>query len=410
MWSRPRNESSHGVIGIASPEHSRLSVTIVVPSLRSVAGIERAEVNAFVLELAQIQHSAGLDEWNGTPHVLRAVQADHSIDSAGVDVERQEAAGVKASAYDELVPLRVVTRVLQVRVVLVRPEPVDLIVRDSPAEHVARGSGALLDRVMPVLHADLPLEYGVIVIRDVAGRVNARDAGLAILVDDHPVVHLNASAVEDVHDGLDADPRHHEVALQAQTTFRDDPGHAVSTCERGDRVFENRPNAMRAMQVGDALPDRLAEDAEQRRFCGLDGDDIQAFLSQRCGDFRADESHPDDNDAATGTDFGFDAIGVFNRTKAINAFELATRNRDAPVAATRGDEQYVKRHAAPILELDKPRRGVDSGCADSRQGFDAMFGVERGRPHERLVKRHLTAEVAFRQQGSLVRRLPLGAD
>ena len=100
------------------------------------------------------------------------------------------------------------------------------------------------------------------------------------LVDDHPVVHVNASAVEDVHDRLDANPGDHEVALQAQTTFRDDPRHALRPFERGDGVFENRPDAMSAMQVGDTLPDGLAKHAEERRLRGFDGDDIEVFLSE----------------------------------------------------------------------------------------------------------------------------------
>ena len=57
----------------------------------------------------------------------------------------------------------------------------------------------------------------MIVIRDVACRVDARDTRLAVLVDDYAVVDANASTVENVHDRLDADPGDHEIAVQAQT-------------------------------------------------------------------------------------------------------------------------------------------------------------------------------------------------
>jgi hypothetical protein len=37
---------------------------------------------------------------------------------------------------------------------------------------------------------------------------------------------------------------------------------------------------MRAMQVGDALPDGLPRHPEEGRLCVFDGDDIEVFLSE----------------------------------------------------------------------------------------------------------------------------------
>ena len=107
------------------------------------------------------------------------------------------------------------------------------------------------------------------------------------------------------------------------------------------------------MKVGDGLADRLAKDAEERRLRGVDGDDVEAFLSKRRRDFRADEPHADDNHSATGDHLFPNAIGVLHRAKTVNAFEIATGNRDAPVTPARGDEQRVERHATMILKLDE---------------------------------------------------------
>ena len=109
------------------------------------------------------------------------------------------------------------------------------------------------------------------------------------------------------------------------------------------------------MKVGDGLADRLAEDAEERRLRGVDGDDIQAFLPKRRRDFRADEPHAHDNHSATGNHLFPNAIGVLDRAKTVNAFKIATGNRDAPVTPARGDEQRVERHATVILELHESR-------------------------------------------------------
>src|SRR6185436_5201747 len=108
-----------------------------------------------------------------------------------------------AAAYDELLPLRVESGVLQVRVLLVRPEPVDVVVRDALAEHITGGGGALLDGVLPVFHQNLAIEDRVIVIRDVTRGVNTAHVRLAVLVDDNAIVHMNTAASKHLHRRLD---------------------------------------------------------------------------------------------------------------------------------------------------------------------------------------------------------------
>ncbi len=109
------------------------------------------------------------------------------------------------------------------------------------------------------------------------------------------------------------------------------------------------------MKVGDGLADRLAEHAEERRLRWVDGDHVQAFLSKRRRDFRADEPHAHDDDSTAGDHLFPNAIGVLDGAKAVDALEIATGNRDAPVTPARGDEQRVERHASMVLELHDPR-------------------------------------------------------
>ena len=114
------------------------------------------------------------------------------------------------------------SRVLQVRVVLVRPEPVDFVIRHMLAEHVAGGSSALFDGVLPMFDSDLAVEDGVMVIRHVTSSINAADVCLAICVDDYAVVDVNAAAFEHFHGWLDADAGNDEIAVKTQTCLRDD--------------------------------------------------------------------------------------------------------------------------------------------------------------------------------------------
>ena len=131
--------------------------------------------------------------------------------------------------------------------------------------------------------------------------------------------------------------------------------HASRSLERGDCVLEDGANTVSAMEVSDGLADRFAEHAEERGLRWVDGDHVQAFLPKRGRDFRADEPHAHDDDSATGHHLLPNAVGVLDRAKAVNAFKIATGNRDAPVAPARGDEQRVERYATMILELHESR-------------------------------------------------------
>jgi hypothetical protein len=70
-----------------------------------------------------------------------------------------------------------------------------------------------------VFHSDPPIEDRVIVIRDITRGVNAVDIGLAVLVNDHAVVHDNAAVFEHVGRWLDADTHDDKVALRRSPPF-----------------------------------------------------------------------------------------------------------------------------------------------------------------------------------------------
>src|SRR4029079_14874772 len=98
------------------------------------------------------------DQRHRAPHISAAVETNRGINPAVVKVAREEAARVYAAAQDQLVPPGMESGILQVRIVLIRPEPGNLVVAHALAKHVARGSGALLDGVLPMLDADVPTE------------------------------------------------------------------------------------------------------------------------------------------------------------------------------------------------------------------------------------------------------------
>ena len=84
-----------------------------------------------------------------------------------VQQERAERAVLERAAHHHPVPRRREPRHLDLRLVLIGPEPMRVVEHLRPPEHVARGGLPHLDRVVEVLHADRT-EHRMLVARDVA--------------------------------------------------------------------------------------------------------------------------------------------------------------------------------------------------------------------------------------------------
>jgi hypothetical protein len=166
---------------------------------------------------------------------------------------------------------------------------------------------------------------------------------------------MNAAICQHVHCGLDADAYDDEVAFKTKAPLCDYGGNAPRSLEPDDRILENSANTVSAMEVSDGLADRFAQDAEERRLRWVARDHVQAPLPERRSHFRANEPHAHNDDSATGHHLFPNAIGVLHRTKTVNAFKIATGNRDTAVAAPRGDEQRVEGQATMILQFHESR-------------------------------------------------------
>ena len=112
--------------------------------------------------------------------------------------------------------------VLNVSVVLIGPEPGDIVVRDTLAQHVSGGVVALPHRVLPVLDSNMAAEYRVKVIGDVTGRIDAVNTRRAILIDGNTVVDSDLSAVQQIDHGLHTNADDGEIARDAETGLGDD--------------------------------------------------------------------------------------------------------------------------------------------------------------------------------------------
>ena len=164
------------------------------------------------------------------------------------------------------------------------------------------------------------------------------------------------------------------------------------------------------MEGGEGGAHGFAQDAEQWGPPRIDRNHIHACLPKRCRDFRTNEPHADDYRPATGPHLGSNTIGVVNRAKAVDAFELSAWRREDPVTRARRKEQAVEWDSPLVLELHDPLCRVDPRHSCPEHHLDPMFFVERGRSDQRLLEWRITAQVGLGQRRAFVRRFAFGAD
>ena len=278
------------------------------------------------------------------------------------------------------------------------------------AKHVACGSGALLDRVLPVLNADVPAECRLIMIRDISSGVHAADVRLAILVNDNAVVHMNSATCEYVDCRFDTDANDDKVAVKALAAFGDDARHTLCSLKGSNGILEDRSNAVSAMELGEGFAYCLTQYAQERCLRRVDSNDFQASLAERRCDFRADETHADDDHSAARNHLGPDAIGILTGAKCVNAFEITAGNRNASIACARSDQQSIERHATLILELYDPRGRIDARDGCPEHGFDALLRIGGIWLNQGAIEGHFAPEVRFGKRWALIRRLMFSPD
>src|SRR5256885_375170 len=109
----------------------------------TVAGRGGPANKALLPEGPGIHRTAGPDQEHRGPDLSASANAHHGPDQPLLHVERQERALRRTPPDDQVVPSGVEPRVLQVVLVLVGPEPGDLVVGDLGAQH-AQGGGPTL--------------------------------------------------------------------------------------------------------------------------------------------------------------------------------------------------------------------------------------------------------------------------
>src|ERR687890_1170368 len=180
-------------------------VTIVIYSSGVVDGVssmyflhasERSQVDVEVAQLCSRDLFLVLDQRYRAPHIPAPIDRHGRKSPPVLPVEPYEVPLFQTAPYDELVPLGVEAGVLQAILVLIGPEPGNLVVRLVLTQHVPGRRRSLLQRVLPVLDADVTLEHGMVVIGYITRRVDPLHTRTAVPVDQDAIACVHTGTGE----------------------------------------------------------------------------------------------------------------------------------------------------------------------------------------------------------------------
>src|SRR5918995_1280844 len=200
---------------------------------------------------------------------------------------------------------------------VLRAEPGDIIIRFVLTQHVPRRGRTLIQRVLPVLHADPPLEHQVVVVGHVTRRVDPLHARPAKFIDHDTVVDLRAGICEQLRDRLDAEAHHDKVALNSAAALGHDPLHAIGAFKGGHCVLEDQRRFVVAVDPFDHPADLFTKDPTQRHLVAIHDDDINARLPKRRRYLRANKAHPHHHRLAPRANLRADTFAVGHRAQVV---------------------------------------------------------------------------------------------
>ena len=227
-----------------------------------------------------------------------------------------------------------------------------------------------------------------------------------MVVDDDPVVELEAAAVEEVDVRLDTHADDGEERLDRATRCGADARqHEPVRVEFLDLLSLQELDALFAVELRDLVGELGRRERRHEPVAPLDDRHLQADHAQRRCDFRSDETAADDDGLACLRRFLLHRHGVGERSVRVHRGQVGSRDceHSRPCAA-RDHERLVRNRLAA-----RDPNGVGAGVDRLDGGFEAQLDGEvvvlLGRVDECVLRLHLAPENAFRERRPVVGRL-----
>src|SRR5690242_7392245 len=174
-----------------------------------------------------------------------------------------------------------------------------------------------------MFHAAAFAEQDILVIGDVAGGVNARLAGLEILIHYHAVASLDAAGGKKIDGRVHADAGNHHVAGDFLPVRQHDGTDGAGAAKLADRRLHDElhtPGFVVTVEEGGHLG---REDLRKEAGLAHDHCDLDAFLGEHRSHLHADEPTADDGRALRLYRLIANAFGIGERAQVEDAREIS---------------------------------------------------------------------------------------
>ena len=204
-----------------------------------------------------------------------------------------------------------------------------------------------------------------------------------MVVDDDPVVELEAAAVEEVDVGLDTDADDREERLDRAARGGADAGqHEAVRLELLDLLAEHELDAVLAVELGDLVGELGRRERRHEPVAHLDDRHLEPDHAQRRCDLRADEAAADDERLARVRRFLPHRDGVGERPERVHRGQVGSRDREHSRPCAARDHERAVRNRLAAGEPDRVAAGVDRLDGGFEAQLDSEVVVLLGRVDE----------------------------
>src|SRR3984885_10063445 len=358
-----------------------------------------------ISELVDIRPGARGDEPARGHLVLGAVHRVDRDELAAGKITGAETARGRRAAHHERVVAVVEAHDDELQIVLIGPEPRDLVVRDGAAEHAERGARALFEGVVDGLEPHAPRIMRTRMQAAIAGGEDSRVGGAAELIDRDAIGAVKAGGTGQLIGGRNADANDHKIRRVLGSVLAQ---HRVCAAARG--VLGDGAHARVA-----ADPDtvarmfRLHERGHLRAGHAIHGaighleyGDLQAKLAAGRRDFKSDVAAADDHNPPAGCKLGANGLDVAQCAQEIHTGKLRARCRQRPGPAAGCEEQLIVSMRRAVIDAHALRGAFDMRHAVREVRFDRMLRVEVRRGGGEPLRRERAREVLLRKGWTLI--------
>src|SRR5690348_2078304 len=328
----------------------------------------------------------------------------HCQEHAAAPVDQRETARNRVAAFLNLVVARGAAGALKLVLILIRPEPRDLIVSTSLADHVRGRGRCLTNGILDGFQAQPTRERGVPVSGAIAGREYVGVRGPAVRVDDDAVVAVQPRIPGELHIRFRADADESDMSFDV-AVFADQGFETLATREFAHLSRTSNGYSSCEVSSGEELGDRWGSHAAQDSRLPFQHRNLGTDRPCNGGDLQADITASNDGDASAILNLCAKSERVLHAVEIVHVGATAARKVQRPGPAARGEQQPIVRDSGGSVDPDAPFPAIDT--IDLRMQLE-LYVVRRVKgkgPQIQTVHAQCALQESLRQRRSLVRRL-----